>query len=556
MCRWLLVRLAAMLPVVLSWGCARGESVEQGRGDSGSDASTDGEQKEASESDGSSHVCDGVVCDDPPKNTCADAQHLTVYDTIGVCDEAGCHYAFHVEECLRGCQNDGCVGEPCVGVKCDKPPDNECADEHHLTVFEVPGRCEEGQCIYDKHEQYCANGCEGGGCQGDPCAGVSCLTPPANYCTDADHLEAFDGVGTCEGGVCGYGHHNEYCEHGCSAGACQGDPCAGVSCLTPPSNYCLTQDTLRRFSDSGQCSNGSCVYASTDIHCPFGCSQGACRECLGSTDCGAGRWCHDGNCEPCHTDQHCGASCVDCTTQIPAKKCDAVGSSCIECVSDADCGSGKWCDNHVCAVCNTAAHCGSQCVACSGATPECDGSACYCPSGTCVTCPTSALIGAWDSGDDGWSWDGLWRRDKGYLLAGSTTKYSSNYTQNLTFGSDVDLSACGSASLSFMIRLDDDPNFSPSSDKSERLYVQCSGDGGNQWQNLLPDSWPSKQSACATSYCSGGNGSSRSFPWTSQRVTLPSSCRTATVRFRFQAKGANVWRLMDPGWWLDSVVVN
>jgi len=45
MCRWLLVRLAAMLPVVLSWGCARGESVEQGRGDSGSDASTDGSRR-------------------------------------------------------------------------------------------------------------------------------------------------------------------------------------------------------------------------------------------------------------------------------------------------------------------------------------------------------------------------------------------------------------------------------------------------------------------------------------------------------------------------------
>jgi hypothetical protein len=88
------------------------------------------------------------------------------------------------------------------------------------------------------------------------------------------------------------------------------------------------------------------------------------------------------------------------------------------------------------------------------------------------------------------------------------------------------------------------------------LYVQCSGDGGGVWTNLTPDPWPANQSACSTSYCSGGKNASRAFPWTSQSITLPAACLTANVRFRFQAKGQNVWRLLDPGWYVDTVTIH
>jgi hypothetical protein len=43
---------------------------------------------------------------------------------------------------------------------------------------------------------------------------------------------------------------------------------------------------------------------------------------------------------------------------------------------------------------------------------------------------------------------------------------------------------------------------------------------------------------------------------TSQSITLPAACLTANVRFRFQAKGQNVWRLLDPGWYVDTVTIH
>jgi hypothetical protein len=107
------------------------------------------------------------------------------------------------------------------------------------------------------------------------------------------------------------------------------------------------------------------------------------------------------------------------------------------------------------------------------------------------------------------------------------------------------------------VRLADDPNWpSKGADKSERLYVQCSGDGGASWTNLTPSPWPTNQSACATSYCDGYLGFDRSFPWTAETISLPAACRTATVRFQFQAKGSCIWNLQDPGWYVDTVTVN
>lgn len=171
------------------------------------------------------------------------------------------------------------------------------------------------------------------------------------------------------------------------------------------------------------------------------------------------------------------------------------------------------------------------------------------------------VIGEWGSGDDGWGRDGLWRRESGAMVAGSSLKYSSSYTQNLTYGANIDLRSCGQATLSFRVRLDDDYSSSYSeendkTDKSERLYVQCSGDGGANYTNMTPSPWPANQSACGDSYCAGKYGLNRGFPWTAQTLAIPASCLTRSARFRFQAKGANVWRLQNPGWYVDDVTVN
>ena len=559
----------AELAVVLSCtalltACAKGDQTLPGPADSpdadavpAPDSAGDAETPEATP-DGETNPCEGVTCVDPPPNTCANSQQLVVYDPVGSCDNGSCHYASHQETCPQGCDQGACIGDPCVGVSCNSPPAAYCADDAHLVVYDVPGTCDGGTCVYVTHTEYCSYGCANSVCNGNPCAGVSCSTAPANYCTDEDHLEVFSAPGACQNGTCEYPHHNEFCTHGCSQGVCEGDPCQGVSCTTPPANSCAASDTLLKYSSPGTCSNGSCQYASSTVFCQYGCANGVCKECQTQADCAGGAWCNAGVCELCNTNQHCGTNCTDCTSLSPAKICDASGSTCIECNVDSDCGSGKWCSNHGCVACDTATHCGPTCMACGGATPDCNGSTCVCLSGHCGTpCPTALSLATWDAGDDGWTWDGLWERHAGgYMTAGSTTSYSSPYTQNLTSGTPVDLSGCSSAVLGFQVRLDDDPDYDGSVDKSERLYVQCSGDGGGVWTNLTPNPWPPNQSACATSYCSGGKNASRAFPWTSQSITLPASCLTANARFRFQAKGQNVWRLLDPGWYVDSVTID
>lgn len=516
-----------------------------------------GNEEDAAEPDGPANPCEGVTCNDPPANTCADAQQLTVFDTNGACDNATCHYASHLVSCPQGCAQDACVGDPCVGVTCQDPPANFCADATHLSVYGPSGHCSGGVCSYDTHSEYCSYGCANDVCDGDPCAGVSCTAPPANYCTDDSHLEVYASPGACLGAACQYTHHNEFCSFGCLQGACEGDPCLGMSCTSPPSSYCVDTGTLKQYEATGACTGGSCDYQSSNVNCAFGCDNGVCKQCAVQADCSGGAWCNGGVCQTCSTSQHCGSSCTDCTALSPAQTCDGTGTSCIECAIDAQCSPGNWCSNNMCSPCNTSAHCGSSCVACTGATPDCDGAACVCLSGSCgPPCPTALSIGLWDAGDDGWTYDGLWKRASGSMTAGSTTKYNTSYTQNLTYGSDVSLGGCASATLSFQVRLADDPNYDQSVDKSERLYVQCSGDGGGSWTNLTPSSWPANQAACSTSYCSGGYGSSRAFPLTSQTITLPGSCVTATARFRFQAKGTSVWRLQNPGWYVDNVKVN
>jgi hypothetical protein len=172
------------------------------------------------------------------------------------------------------------------------------------------------------------------------------------------------------------------------------------------------------------------------------------------------------------------------------------------------------------------------------------------------------VLGAFTSNTDGWVIDPLWSRDAsngGVLVAGSSLSYNNTYTQNAMNGSNVDLGGCATTpvKLGYRVRLDDDPTYaSKGLDKSERLYVQCSGDGGATWTPLTPSPWPTNQSPCATSYCDGAYALDRSFPWTAQSITLPPACVSKTMRVRFQAAGKSMWNLMSPGWWVDTVTIN
>jgi hypothetical protein len=236
-------------------------------------------------------------------------------------------------------------------------------------------------CVYTSHAVFCASGCANGACLNDPCAGMSCASPPASFCADAQNLTVYESPGSCAAGVCSYPTHSEFCSFGCTGGICSGNPCVGVSCTTPPAGYCADASTARKYQSQGTCAAGACTYPFADVPCSFGCAEGKCLECIADGDCMAGKWCDGGACAECNTDSRCGSTCKNCLSS--SEVCDAASGSCVTCLVDANCGSGSFCSGGACFPCDTDARCGASCVACSGGTPTCTAGACICTGSSC-----------------------------------------------------------------------------------------------------------------------------------------------------------------------------
>jgi Cys-rich repeat protein len=348
------------------------------------DAAETGDADGATDADAQeTNPCVGVVCSTPPANECASTTQLKVYSPSGTCDQGTCSYASSLTTCAFGCSQGACAGDPCVGVTCSTPSKSYCSDATHLTVYDLPGTCGAGSCVYPTHAEFCAFGCSGDVCNGDPCVGVTCNKPDASFCSGANELTVFAPTGTCASGKCSYAKTTQYCAFGCDAGACKNDPCAGVSCATAPASYCVNGSTLRSFTAPGACAGGTCGFPSIDQNCPGGCVVGACHECAKSADCPSGRWCNGGSCVACTDDLHCGGACTDCSAT--SRVCNAASTACVQCVVDSQCGAGKWCNAGTCAACDTATHCGATCSACGGTTPSCSAGACACTASSCPT---------------------------------------------------------------------------------------------------------------------------------------------------------------------------
>jgi len=162
---------------------------------------------------------------------------------------------------------------------CADPPAAECPDENTRHVWATQGVCnaEDGLCLYTEQTLTCSFGCLDGQCQGDPCYGIVCNSPPTSC-----HQQA----GACDDGACTYGfaddipcEDDDLCTTGgeCLAGACNSSQ---VMCTTPPPNICNTTSQLRRYLGIGACRavDGQCEYSSELVSCVNGCELGACRD--------------------------------------------------------------------------------------------------------------------------------------------------------------------------------------------------------------------------------------------------------------------------------------
>ena len=270
--------------------------------------------------------CVGKTCNQPPAPSCLSSTTLRSFGTAGVCSGGSCLYTPTDSTCQYGCVAGACSGNPCQGVTCNSPPANACVNATTLRSFQSPGTCSGGGCTYAPVDLACAFGCALGACNNDPCQGVSCNTPPAASCTSATNLRRYSATGTCGGGACSYAPMDLTCQFGCSGGACNNDPCQGVSCNSPPASACVNATTLRSFAAAGACSGGACSYTPTDTSCQYGCSNGACNNnpcqgvsctnppastCVGGSvrTYGSPGTCSGGTCSYAFTDAVCANGC-------------------------------------------------------------------------------------------------------------------------------------------------------------------------------------------------------------------------------------------------------
>jgi hypothetical protein len=242
---------------------------EGGGSSPGTDSSTSGDGQVGGDGSG------GMGCG--PCNTPPTACH----SVVGTCEGGLCQYAF-VEDapCDDGnactvadtCSAGSCTGTPQV---CEAPPANVCISGSQLKAFDQVGACNGGLCTYASHVVTCgAGGCANGACVTDPCANVTCNSPPSG---------CFASPGTCQNGSCTYGYADgASCNdsNACtSTDSCQSGVCVGVpkSCNTPPPNVCENPSTLKLYVSNGSCQLGTCSYSYGYASCANGCANGQCN---------------------------------------------------------------------------------------------------------------------------------------------------------------------------------------------------------------------------------------------------------------------------------------
>lgn len=175
----------------------------------------------------------------------------------------------------------GGAQDRCAGVSCTQVPLPTCIDANTLRTYLGNCNAGNGQCEYPSAETACAQGCRNGQCIGDPCAGVSCMSPPQAMCLNGSTLRVFASTGTCSNGQCSYAPTDQPCMNGCANAQCTNQNlCANVTCNTPPAPRCVG-NVLVTSAQNGSCSQGICSYPTTSMTCPGGCAGGACVTSLG-----------------------------------------------------------------------------------------------------------------------------------------------------------------------------------------------------------------------------------------------------------------------------------
>ncbi|MBI5544626.1 MAG: choice-of-anchor D domain-containing protein, partial [Deltaproteobacteria bacterium] len=225
----------------------------------------------------------------------------------------------------------------------------------------------------------------------DPCAGVSCNTPPG---------PCFKEAGACSEGACFYSPKDDGtgCDDAnacteqdvCRAGSCQGTP---KSCLTPPAGHCTGSNAFVTYSSPGTCANGACQYTELQHSCSGGCVNDVCTPppCQGMT-CNdpppcfkTGGTCVNGS---CRYEPNTGASCDDANACTEHDACSGSGTCS---------GAPKACSSPPASICKD-----GQTITIYSATGTCGaGGVCsYAPSDVACALGCDAATGSCKTGCD------------------------------------------------------------------------------------------------------------------------------------------------------------
>lgn len=167
-----------------------------------------------------------------------------------------------------------CVGQPVV---CDMPPATVCFDANRLATYSTGSCTPQGQCLYEPMLTTCPFGCRDNRCF-DPCAGVTCNTPPSQCHEMMGECVPQLPVGTCRydlepGKACTDGNSCSVQDTCNEQGACVGQP---MVCNRPPGPRCVDEDHSEVYEPMGVCVAGTCNYTQRTDFCDIACLRGQC----------------------------------------------------------------------------------------------------------------------------------------------------------------------------------------------------------------------------------------------------------------------------------------
>lgn len=174
-------------------------------------------------SDGGVDRCARVTCAPAPEAVCLSQTEVKTYGSRCDPETGTCIYPELRTSCAYQCRNGACI-DRCTGVVCTEPERSVCIDADRVRVQEWRGTCVEatGRCTYADREIVCEHGCVEGQCRAQPlCAGVVCVNPFSPTCENGVS-KTYSEQGRCvrETGRCEYTPAETMCQNGCANGLC------------------------------------------------------------------------------------------------------------------------------------------------------------------------------------------------------------------------------------------------------------------------------------------------------------------------------------------------